>query len=68
LLSDVRIFPNPANEMIQIEGLPARGKTIIYLFDMRGNTIYTESSVETGSLRISTGALSPGLYTLKDIT
>jgi len=65
LLNVVRVFPNPANKMIQIEGLPVQGKTAIYLFDMRGNAIHTESSIVTGSLRISTGSLSPGMYTLK---
>jgi glucose/arabinose dehydrogenase len=65
LLNEVRIFPNPAKEMIQVEGLPSPGKTIITLFDVMGNMIYTESSVETGSHSISAGALSPGLYTLK---
>jgi glucose/arabinose dehydrogenase len=65
LLADVSIFPNPAHEMIRIEGLPALGKTLIFLFDVKGNMIHSASSFETSSYRIPTGTISPGLYTLK---
>ncbi len=65
LLTDVRVYPNPANEMIRIEGLPSSGKSLVYLFDIAGNVVHIESFYENGSVRIPAGKFSPGFYTLK---
>jgi hypothetical protein len=59
----IKIFPNPTNETLFIEGIEQQ--TQIQLTDVLGRIVYqTKSSADGGLITIPTKALVPGNYTL----
>jgi glucose/arabinose dehydrogenase len=64
LLDDLKVFPNPAKNMLFIEGLPGTGKTSVSLIDTKGSIVKTLDVSEQNSIRVATHDLSPGIYVL----
>lgn len=61
-ISDIKIYPNPADENLFIEG-EFDGSQILKLMDTQGQIIYTGSLLAgKNTLHLSTFNLKPGLY------
>lgn len=63
-LERVKVFPNPVENMLFIEGLPATGKTSTSLVDTKGSVVKTLNASEQSAIRISTRELTAGIYLL----
>ena len=60
----VRIYPNPAQTFVLIEGLQPASQVALY--SMNGKQLYTGQTDQQGTLRIDLTALSDGVYLLVD--
>ena len=58
----VRIYPNPAQTFVLIEGLQPASQVTLY--SMNGEQLYTGQTDRRGTLRIDLTALSDGVYLL----
>ena len=58
----VRIYPNPAQTFVLIEGLQPASQ--VSLYSMNGKQLYTGQTDQQGTLRIDLTALSDGVYLL----
>ena len=58
----VRIYPNPAQTFVLIEGLQPASQ--VSLYSMNGKQLYTGQTDQQGALRIDLTALSDGVYLL----
>jgi hypothetical protein len=58
----IDVFPNPAHDYVQVEGLPHPG-AIIFLTSPDGRIVY-RNVADGGRLRIDTNGLAPGAYRL----
>ena len=58
----VRIYPNPAQTFVLIEGLQPASQVALY--SMNGKQLYTGQTDQQGTLRIDLTALSDGVYLL----
>ena len=58
----VRIYPNPAQTFVLIEGLQPASQVALY--SMNGKQLYTGQTARQGTLRIDLTALSDGVYLL----
>jgi hypothetical protein len=61
--SKIRIYPNPTNDIIKIEGLTKNENTIIKLYDLQGKLILSRELKEKGSIDISD--LNNGVYVIR---
>ncbi len=59
----IRVWPNPTNDVLYIEGLP-NNKTNISLYDLLGKQVYNTSTNGEVLYNISIGHLAKGLYIL----
>ncbi len=63
-LQQAKIFPNPVRNNLQVQGLPANGKTNVSIVDWNGNVRNTATA--TGSnYSVNTANLNAGSYLLK---
>ena len=62
--ASIKVFPIPAKNNIQIEGLPAAQKTKLSIIDYRGN-VKAAATVNNGSYTWNIAHLKPGNYLLK---
>ena len=60
-LADVRIFPNPAQSWVQLDGL--NQVNLVRLLDLKG-ALVLEMKPDGGSMRIDIQAFPPGMYTV----
>ncbi|MFL5764261.1 MAG: T9SS type A sorting domain-containing protein [Bacteroidia bacterium] len=65
-LSDVSVYPNPAKDVINISGLENNtGVITLTFYDGPGRMLFKEETyANAGTVKISTGDLSPGIYLL----
>ena len=61
--SAIRIYPNPASDIIHIEGLNTSSSAIIIITDVAGNILQQQNVFATPP-SINVSALKPGLYYL----
>ncbi len=64
-LSKVKIYPNPATDLLHIEGLPLAGKSQIILGDSKGVFLHSITAVSQGKIDIPTYDLPAGMYILQ---
>ncbi len=62
--SQVKIFPNPVHNTLQLQGLSADSKTNISITDFNGS-VRTTATTGGGSYSVNTANLTPGNYLLK---
>lgn len=60
--ANVTIFPNPANDLVNVENIAAG--TIITIYDLTGKIVFSETAKSTGSV-ISTSNWVNGMYFVK---
>ncbi len=60
----VRMFPNPVKDNLQLQGLATGGKTAVSVVDLQGN-VRTTATAGGGSYSVNTANLTPGNYLLK---
>ncbi len=60
----VRMFPNPVKDNLQLQGLATGGKTAVSVMDLQGNVRAT-ATAGGSSYSLSTSNLTPGNYLLK---
>lgn len=60
--SEVRIYPNPAKDIVYIEGTPEARQ--LFLFSMEGKIVATAKSAFDGKVQIETASLPRGIYIL----
>jgi uncharacterized delta-60 repeat protein len=64
--SDIKISPNPAQNILHIEGLSSSSKTKITVVDLNGNVASSwQLSANSSSYNLNIAALKPGNYWLK---
>ncbi len=62
--AQVKMFPNPVRDNLQLQGLATGGKTAVSVVDLQGNVRAT-ATAGGSSYSLSTSNLSPGNYLLK---
>ncbi len=62
--SAIKLFPNPAKNSLQVQGLSAVEKTKLTIVDLSGNTKTTATAIG-GSYTINIAQLKPGNYMLR---
>ena len=66
-LNGVKAYPNPAVDVLRVEGLPVSGKSQISLFDSRGVSLYNTATGNIGSVLIPIREFPDGMYHLRVI-
>jgi hypothetical protein len=61
--SNIKIYPNPTNNIINIEGLNKNENNTIQVFDVQGKLIITKTINEKGTIDLS--ELNKGVYVIK---
>lgn len=61
--SNLKIYPNPTNDAINIEGLTLNENTPINIYDIQGKLILTKELMEEGTIDLS--ELNNGVYVVK---
>ena len=61
--SDIKIYPNPTNNIINIEGLNKNENNTIQIFDVQGKLVITKTITEKGTIDLS--ELNKGVYVIK---
>jgi len=67
-LANIKVYPNPSHGMLNIEWISENPEILnINMYNVTGMKVHTESIRTSGveTLRIVTGKISPGLYTLE---
>ncbi len=64
-LQQLRIFPNPALELINIQ-IPETALSLqLYIYDLSGNTVMNKTVLANGIITVDVAQLPKGMYTLK---
>lgn len=58
----IRLYPNPAGDLLTVEGMDALYPASIELVDLHGRVIHSRLEDEVETLQLNTSDLSPGLY------
>ncbi len=61
--SNIKIYPNPTNNIINIEGLTKNENNTIQIFDVQGKLVITKTINEKGTIDLS--ELNKGVYVIK---
>ena len=61
--SNIKIYPNPTNNNINIEGLTKNENNAIQIFDVQGKLVITKTINEKGTIDLS--ELNKGVYVIK---
>ena len=61
--SNIKIYPNPTNNIINIEGLNKNENNTIQIFDVQGKLVITKTITEKGAIDLS--ELNKGVYVIK---
>ena len=61
--SNIKIYPNPTNNIINIEGLTKNENNTILIFDVQGKLVITKTITEKGTIDLS--ELNKGVYVIK---
>ena len=61
--SNIKIYPNPTNNIINIEGLTKNENNTIQIFDLQGKLVITKTINEKGTIDLS--ELNKGVYVIK---
>ena len=61
--SNIKIYPNPTNDIINIEGLNKNENNTIQIFDVQGKLVITKIITEKGTIDLS--ELNKGVYVIK---
>jgi hypothetical protein len=61
--SNIKIYPNPTNNIINIEGLNKNENSTIQIFDVQGKLVITKTINEKGAIDLS--ELNKGVYVIK---
>jgi hypothetical protein len=61
--SNIKIYPNPTNNIINIEGLNKNENNTIQIFDVQGKLVITKTINEKGAIDLS--ELNKGVYVIK---
>jgi hypothetical protein len=61
--SNIKIYPNPTNNIINIEGLNKNENITIQIFDVQGKLVITKTINEKGTIDLS--ELNKGVYVIK---
>jgi hypothetical protein len=62
-ISNIKIYPNPTNNIINIEGLNKNENNTIQIFDVQGKLVITKTINEKGTIDFS--ELNKGVYVIK---
>jgi surface protein len=60
---NIKIYPNPTNNIINIEGLNKNENNTIQIFDVQGKLVITKTITEKGTIDLS--ELNKGVYVIK---
>ena len=61
--ANIKIYPNPTNNIINIEGLTKNENNAIQIFDVQGKLVITKTITEKG--RVDLSELNKGVYVIK---
>ena len=61
--ANIKIYPNPTNNIIKIEGLTKNENNTIQIFDVQGKLVITKIITEKGTIDLS--ELNKGVYVIK---
>ena len=61
--ANIKIYPNPTNNIINIEGLNKNENNTILIFDVQGKLVITKTINEKGTIDLS--ELNKGVYVIK---
>lgn len=61
--SEVQLYPNPANDMVNIAA--GEAMAAISICDQTGRVVYTANNVNANNFNINTSKLAPGIYMVR---
>jgi len=61
--NNLKIYPNPSKDIIKVEGLDLWKSSVIEIYNMSGNKVYTNQNLTKDEIDIS--LLSKGVYIMK---
>lgn len=61
---DIKIYPNPAKDIVNISLNNPSGKTNIAVYDVTGRVVLQQAAI-SGNNTIAVSSLSPGIYTIR---
>ncbi len=61
--SNLKIYPNPSKNIINVEGLDLRRSSLVEIYDISGNKVYTNQILTKDEIDVS--LLSKGVYIMK---
>lgn len=64
-LHAVRLFPNPASDIVVIDGLDLKATTKIQLFDSKGSLVDNHLKIQPENNSLNVESLAHGLYTIQ---
>ena len=64
-MPEVKVYPNPVNDVLTIQGLSITEQRLIELVDMTGKVIYRDTISPNQDLIVDVKALSQGIYYCK---
>jgi hypothetical protein len=67
-LEHIKVYPNPAKDILHIDGLPRDGIIQVGLFDSKGIGVYSIKTITGNALTIHVGRIPSGLYHLRIIS
>lgn len=67
LAANLKVYPNPATDMISIEGSGMEANSVIEIYNMLGGKVISQTS-QNGLSHVDISSLAKGVYELKIIT
>lgn len=64
-LKDLKIYPNPAKEVLNISGISSNDLEAVSISNLSGNTLVVPWAATANGIQLSIDAISQGMYVLK---
>ena len=67
-ISELKIFPNPANDLVNVTFPNAGNKILMEVFDLKGGKVLSKTYVNNSAFfneKITTSGLSAGMYFIR---
>ncbi|OAV44389.1 T9SS type A sorting domain-containing protein [Lewinella sp. 4G2] len=67
VLTDVRVFPNPVGEELQLQFVAGSSPGVLTVLDARGREVIRQIAPVADRVTVNVATLSPGIYTIRTV-